>query len=321
VTDLSDYLDAVALGGPHGGGGHGGGHHGGGGHHYPRGGGGGYWGGGWTGPSYEPSFLVVDRPAERQTRYLGVRPGERVNCAQRPMADGVWRCADGTVVYDVTRYELRANGLVRRGLAALGAFPIAAKLVAPALAPLAQRQVMTAKITASMLAPLAPRPVITTAARLLPQGFMPPRSPAITPAAPGASSGPGTPCDVLCANGEYVCDPVACSTRGGLPTPSLPGPSRFTLPGGGGGGGTPSGSSPGDVPGATPTPSPCPPGATYDAAQAACVCDVGTIPNADGSACVPNPAGSAGAGAPGGGGIGWLLLIAGAGLLVRSLGR
>jgi hypothetical protein len=121
------------------------------------------------------------------------------------------------------------------------------------------------------------------------------------PVATGGGRTPG--CDVLCANGEYVCDPVSCSTRGGFP-PAAGAGGRFSPGAFRPGGGSPP-ADPGSPPGAPPAPT-CPTGASFDPAQNVCVCAAGTAPNADGSACVPVQ------GVTEDGSMKWLLFAAGA---------
>lgn len=132
---LADYLDAVpekdrgdfagsagGLGIPHG---HGG-HHGGGGHWHGGGGrrwGGGWGGGPWWGGAYEvPVPYYIETQAQPE-RYIGVRPGETLRCAQQPIGDGLWRCHLG-IIYDVTKYDLLPNGLARKGSVPLRGFGV-----------------------------------------------------------------------------------------------------------------------------------------------------------------------------------------------------
>lgn len=138
MTNIADYLDYVdptdrgvagfGLGRLHGGHHHGHGHPG----HWGGHGWGGGWG--WNGPAYwgqvEPQIITVEREARAPERYIGVRPGETLRCAQQPIGDGLWRCHLGTI-YDITKWELRANGLVRRGLAGMAALPFRPTLTTP----------------------------------------------------------------------------------------------------------------------------------------------------------------------------------------------
>lgn len=221
MTNIADYLDYVdpadrgiagfGGGGHHGGGGHPGGHHGGGGWH---GGGGGWgWGGpGYWGGSYEPQIITVEREAPRPDRYIGVRPGETLRCAQQPIGDGLWRCHLG-IIYDVTKYELRANGLVRRGLAGFGAdvkAPIRMLTTTP-FAPQQQQQMPTA------LRPGTALPSLT---------YQPSSTPTSTPTPGPSQCPPGSTFDA--AQNACVCGPgtgpnaegTACVPMGGGDVPT-----------------------------------------------------------------------------------------------------
>lgn len=280
---LADYLDALprserrALAGPW----HPHPHH----PHHPHGGGWSgpiVWGGGYyPEPAYSPTFVVEREPAAPAAApsYVGVAVGARPRCGGE-IAPGVWRCGP-TTFYDVSRYELRANGLVAKALRGLGAVQYAGQLTTTRkLAP--PVKTMTIAPSTPSLAPLraanmivAPLPTASTVMR--------PGVPVAFPSAPKASA------------------------------PSAPEQQYFapTSPSGGSSG------SPNTAP-SEQTPVGCPAGASYDVTVGTCVCDPGFAPSVNGQTCVPAGAGSSSGGSASA--VGWFALIVGAVVMARAVG-